>query len=158
VEQLRFGDNDTLSAHVATVLRAHWLFLLTDVDFLYTSNPNVSRAALLLPIVHRALLPMPPHLRPRSRQKCFSNTFKCPLNVAATPCFHVLSERSSLQCPAVMKTDPDAKPIYEVENVADLQVPLLDCSSLFSSCPVCRYPPRTSLFTATVVCFLLIVV
>lgn len=43
VEQLRFGDNDTLSAHVATVLRAQWLFLLTDVDSLYTANPNVLR-------------------------------------------------------------------------------------------------------------------
>lgn len=41
MEQLRFGDNDTLSAQVATVLRADWLFLLTDVDCLYTANPNV---------------------------------------------------------------------------------------------------------------------
>jgi len=59
VEQLRFGDNDTLSAQVATVLRAQWLFLLTDVDCLYTANPN---------------------------------------------------------------SDPNAKPIYEVHNVAELQV------------------------------------
>uniref|UniRef100_A0A061QL43 Glutamate 5-kinase n=1 Tax=Tetraselmis sp. GSL018 TaxID=582737 RepID=A0A061QL43_9CHLO len=40
VEQLRFGDNDTLSAQVATLLRAEWLFLLTDVDCVYTANPN----------------------------------------------------------------------------------------------------------------------
>lgn len=40
VEQLRIGDNDTLSAQVATLVQAKWLFLLTDVDALYTSNPN----------------------------------------------------------------------------------------------------------------------
>jgi glutamate 5-kinase len=40
VEELRFGDNDTLSAQVAALVEAQWLFLLTDVDGLYTSNPN----------------------------------------------------------------------------------------------------------------------
>ena len=39
VEQLRFGDNDTLAAKVATLVRGDWLFLLTDVDCLYTANP-----------------------------------------------------------------------------------------------------------------------
>eukprot|EP01024_Parvocaulis_polyphysoides_P055616 TRINITY_DN5717_c0_g1_i5.p1 TRINITY_DN5717_c0_g1~~TRINITY_DN5717_c0_g1_i5.p1 ORF type:complete len:299 (-),score=32.27 TRINITY_DN5717_c0_g1_i5:1616-2512(-) len=42
VEQLRIGDNDTLSAQVATLVGADWLFLLTDVDCLYTSNPNTN--------------------------------------------------------------------------------------------------------------------
>eukprot|EP01025_Chloroclados_australasicus_P041138 TRINITY_DN4341_c0_g1_i1.p1 TRINITY_DN4341_c0_g1~~TRINITY_DN4341_c0_g1_i1.p1 ORF type:complete len:410 (+),score=46.70 TRINITY_DN4341_c0_g1_i1:161-1390(+) len=42
VEQLRIGDNDTLSAQVATLIGADWLFLLTDVDCLYTSNPNTN--------------------------------------------------------------------------------------------------------------------
>jgi|TARA_B110000483_G_scaffold84209_1_gene104401 glutamate 5-kinase len=32
VEELRFGDNDTLSAQVAALCEAQWLFLLTDVD------------------------------------------------------------------------------------------------------------------------------
>jgi glutamate 5-kinase len=40
VEQLRIGDNDTLSAQVATIVQASWLFLLTDVDALYTANPS----------------------------------------------------------------------------------------------------------------------
>ncbi|CAL6276280.1 unnamed protein product [Bathycoccus prasinos] len=39
VEELRFGDNDTLSAHVASLISAEYLFLFTDVDGLYTSNP-----------------------------------------------------------------------------------------------------------------------
>lgn len=40
VAQLKIGDNDTLSAQVATLIHAEWLFLLTDVDALYTSNPS----------------------------------------------------------------------------------------------------------------------
>jgi len=40
VQELRFGDNDTLSAQVAALVRADWLFLMTDVDSLYTSNPK----------------------------------------------------------------------------------------------------------------------
>lgn len=39
VRELRFGDNDTLSALVATLVKADHLFLATDVDALYTSNP-----------------------------------------------------------------------------------------------------------------------
>lgn len=40
VQELRFGDNDTLSAQVATLIQADLLVLLTDVDCLYTSNPK----------------------------------------------------------------------------------------------------------------------
>jgi glutamate 5-kinase len=39
---LRFGDNDRLSAMVASLLNADWLFMLTDVDGLYTDNPNTN--------------------------------------------------------------------------------------------------------------------
>lgn len=42
VQELRFGDNDTLSAQVATLVEADYLFLMTDVDALYTANPKVS--------------------------------------------------------------------------------------------------------------------
>lgn len=38
--EIRFGDNDTLSAISAGMVNADFLFLLTDVDALYTSNPN----------------------------------------------------------------------------------------------------------------------
>ena len=44
VEELRFGDNDTLSAQVAALVEAQWLFLLTDVDGLYTANPATDPA------------------------------------------------------------------------------------------------------------------
>ncbi|MFM7268275.1 MAG: glutamate 5-kinase [Cyanobium sp.] len=39
-EELRFGDNDTLSALVAVAVGADELVLLTDVDRLYSSDPR----------------------------------------------------------------------------------------------------------------------
>jgi glutamate 5-kinase len=51
VEELRFGDNDTLSAQVAALVEAQWLFLLTDVDGLYTSNPNTDPDAVRIEVV-----------------------------------------------------------------------------------------------------------
>jgi hypothetical protein len=35
-----FGDNDTMAAMTAVLLQADWVFLATDVDFLYTANPK----------------------------------------------------------------------------------------------------------------------
>ncbi|MFB2919694.1 MULTISPECIES: glutamate 5-kinase [Aerosakkonema] len=40
IDELKFGDNDTLSARVASLLEADWLFLLTDVDRLYSADPR----------------------------------------------------------------------------------------------------------------------
>jgi glutamate 5-kinase len=40
IEELKFGDNDTLSALVASLVEADWLFLLTDVDRLYSADPK----------------------------------------------------------------------------------------------------------------------
>lgn len=40
IEELKFGDNDTLSALVASLIEADWLFILTDVDRLYSADPR----------------------------------------------------------------------------------------------------------------------
>ena len=40
VDELKFGDNDTLSALVASLVEADWLFVLTDVDRLYSADPR----------------------------------------------------------------------------------------------------------------------
>ncbi|KAI8806297.1 Aspartate/glutamate/uridylate kinase [Cladochytrium replicatum] len=40
--EIRFGDNDTLSAIAAGMVGADYLFLLTDVDCLYTDNPRTN--------------------------------------------------------------------------------------------------------------------
>ena len=51
VEELKFGDNDTLSAQVAALVDARWLFLLTDVDGLYTANPHTDLSATRIEVV-----------------------------------------------------------------------------------------------------------
>lgn len=39
-QEIRVGDNDTLSALVAAMVGAQWLMLLTDVEALYDANPR----------------------------------------------------------------------------------------------------------------------
>ena len=53
VEELRFGDNDTLSALLASLLGADWLVLLTDVDRLYASDPRHNPHAQPIALVNR---------------------------------------------------------------------------------------------------------
>lgn len=40
VAEIKFGDNDTLSAITAAMIHADYLFLMTDVDCLYDRNPR----------------------------------------------------------------------------------------------------------------------
>ncbi|WP_267384329.1 glutamate 5-kinase [Cyanobacterium sp. uoEpiScrs1] len=51
-EELKFGDNDTLSALLASVIRADWLFLLTDVDQLYSADPRLVQDAQPITLVN----------------------------------------------------------------------------------------------------------
>ncbi|MBE9127160.1 MULTISPECIES: glutamate 5-kinase [unclassified Coleofasciculus] len=53
VEELKFGDNDTLSALVASLIEADWLFLLTDVDRLYSADPRLVPDAQPISLVSR---------------------------------------------------------------------------------------------------------
>ena len=48
-----FGDNDRLSALVANLVDADLLVILTDIDGLYTADPNQDPDAKLIPIVDR---------------------------------------------------------------------------------------------------------
>lgn len=52
VYEMRFGDNDSLSAIIAGLVDADYLFLCTDVDGLYTDNPRSSPHARRLQVVH----------------------------------------------------------------------------------------------------------
>ena len=51
VSEIRFGDNDTLSAITAAMVQADYLFLMTDVDCLYDQNPRIYPSANPLPVV-----------------------------------------------------------------------------------------------------------
>jgi glutamate 5-kinase len=45
VDELKFGDNDTLSALVANLVKAGRLLILTDMDGLYTDDPRKNASA-----------------------------------------------------------------------------------------------------------------
>ncbi|KAI8052534.1 Aspartate/glutamate/uridylate kinase [Syncephalis plumigaleata] len=49
--EIKFGDNDTLSAITAGMVNADYLFLLTDVDCLYTDNPRSNPDAKAVRVV-----------------------------------------------------------------------------------------------------------
>ncbi len=51
VEEIKFGDNDTLSALVAVAVQADLLIILSDIDGLYDKNPKENPDAVLLPVV-----------------------------------------------------------------------------------------------------------
>ncbi len=53
VDQIRVGDNDTLSAFVANMVEADLLVILTDAPGLYTADPRTHPQATLIPVVER---------------------------------------------------------------------------------------------------------
>ncbi len=61
VAEIKFGDNDHLAAMVTNLLRAPLLILLTNVDGLYSSDPNSDPSAALLatvPYIDQAITEM----------------------------------------------------------------------------------------------------
>nr|WP_255639234.1 glutamate 5-kinase [Deinococcus betulae] len=53
LEQLKVGDNDTLSAFVANLVEADLLVILTDAPGLYTADPRTHPDATFIPVVER---------------------------------------------------------------------------------------------------------
>ncbi|MCH4178673.1 MAG: glutamate 5-kinase [Megasphaera sp.] len=51
VDEFKIGDNDTLSAMVSTIIEADLLILVSDVEGLYTANPQTDPEAKLIPVV-----------------------------------------------------------------------------------------------------------
>ncbi|MBQ1392768.1 MAG: glutamate 5-kinase [Lachnospiraceae bacterium] len=52
-DEMKFGDNDTLSAIVAALIGADILILLSDIDGLYTDDPNVNADATFISCVEK---------------------------------------------------------------------------------------------------------
>ena len=50
-DEIRYGDNDRLAARVAQMCGAELLVLLSDVDGLYDSDPNINKNAQHIPII-----------------------------------------------------------------------------------------------------------
>lgn len=51
--EIKFGDNDTLSAIVASLIEADLLILLSDIDGLFTDNPRKNPNAKLIEVVDK---------------------------------------------------------------------------------------------------------
>src|SRR5262245_46047879 len=51
VEEIKFGDNDNLSALVTNVVEADLLVILTDIDGVYTANPQVDPEAKKIALI-----------------------------------------------------------------------------------------------------------
>jgi len=49
--EIRYGDNDRLAARVAQMVSADCVLLLSDIDGLYTADPNKDPAARFIPLV-----------------------------------------------------------------------------------------------------------
>ncbi len=56
-DEIRFGDNDRLAARVAAMISADLLIMLSDIDGLYTANPQVDPAAEFVPEVKGQITP-----------------------------------------------------------------------------------------------------
>ena len=52
-DEIEFGDNDTLSAIVAALVGADLLILLSDIDGLYTDDPNKNQDAKFISVVDK---------------------------------------------------------------------------------------------------------
>ncbi len=53
-DEIEFGDNDTLSAAVATLVHAELLLILTDTDGVFTADPHIHQSAQKVPKVMNA--------------------------------------------------------------------------------------------------------
>jgi glutamate 5-kinase len=53
VEELKFGDNDNLSAMITHLMDAHILINLTDIDGFYDKDPRAHKDAKLLSLISR---------------------------------------------------------------------------------------------------------
>jgi glutamate 5-kinase len=53
VDEIKFGDNDNLSALIAQLIEADLLVALTDMEGLYDADPRQSHEAKVIPVVHR---------------------------------------------------------------------------------------------------------
>jgi len=51
--EIRYGDNDRLAARVASMVEADGLILLSDIDGMYTANPQLDATASFMPVIDK---------------------------------------------------------------------------------------------------------
>lgn len=53
IDEIKFGDNDNLSAMVANMTESNLLAILTDIDGLYDDDPRTNKNAKLIPLINK---------------------------------------------------------------------------------------------------------
>lgn len=53
IDEIKFGDNDNLSAMVANMTDSQLLIILTDIDGLFDDDPRINKNAKLIPFIER---------------------------------------------------------------------------------------------------------
>jgi glutamate 5-kinase len=53
IDEIKFGDNDNLSAMVANMTESNLLAILTDIDGLYDDDPRLNKNAKLIPLIEK---------------------------------------------------------------------------------------------------------
>jgi glutamate 5-kinase len=53
IDEIKFGDNDNLSAMVANMTESNLLAILTDIEGLYDDDPRTNKNAKLIPLVNK---------------------------------------------------------------------------------------------------------
>lgn len=53
VEEIKFGDNDTLASYIAPLVNASLVVLLTDIDGLYNKDPRINKNAKIIKNIYK---------------------------------------------------------------------------------------------------------
>lgn len=84
VSEIKFGDNDTLSAITAAMVHADYLFLMTDVDCLYDKNPRTNPDAKAIEVVEDIFALQADGTSPSLRPPSLSQKALTPLSLFQT--------------------------------------------------------------------------
>ena len=111
VQELMFGDNDSLGAHVAGIVGAHWYIMFTDVRAVYSGDPRVRDGVLI-----------------ESASRDVIITDACPSSIAIPPSKSCQASAVTWvfppPSPATAQTNPDAVPIRVVPDISALRLQL----------------------------------
>lgn len=75
VDEIKFGDNDTLSAMVSCLIDADLLIILSDIDGLFSDDPRINPEAHLLPVVEEVSQELLAHSRTKGSKHSSGGMF-----------------------------------------------------------------------------------
>ena len=133
VEEIKVGDNDNLSALVASLIDADLLVLLTDVDGLYTDDPSVNARARKLDTVDAITDEIVGLARDRARYLNARNTLDALLRFGVLP---IVNENDTVAVEEIKVGDNDNLSALVASLIdADLLVLLTDVDGLYTDDP-----------------------